>query len=41
MLCEKCTPDIVLKNSQNAHEKYLKRKAEGGGCYRINGKIVH
>lgn len=49
MLCDNCTPETYkyLENKmfeENEKEyQRLKRKHErnGGGCFRINGKIVH
>ncbi len=40
MLCDKCTIESVENKASKGHQAYLKRRAEGGGCYRVNGKIV-
>lgn len=41
MLCEKCNPEDVEKQDAKVIEEYRKMREEGGGCYRINGKIIH
>lgn len=41
MLCDKCTAEDVEKRASTANSLYQKRREEGGGCFRINGKIVH
>jgi len=41
MLCDICTPEDVEKSAKQAHSAYNKKRESGGGCYRVNGKIVH
>lgn len=42
MICGTCDPKEFEIKEYEAAELYKKRKAEeGGGCFRINGKIVH
>ncbi len=40
MLCEKCTITDLNKPEIEKIEIEKKRRAAGGGCFRINGKIV-
>lgn len=37
MLCKKCTPKKFAKQTK---EEYEAKQKAGGGCFRINGKIV-
>lgn len=41
MLCENCTVDSMNKMSATRKAEYEKFSKKGGGCYRINGKIIH
>ena len=45
MLCVECTPELFHKkqlNESRMHSvQYKKYRDNGGGCFRINGKIVH
>lgn len=44
MLCEKCTPETLDENNRiRKEEKRLREieRAKSGGCFRINGKIIH
>lgn len=42
MLCDKCTAEDVNKFSARKKKELSKyMKSVNGGCYRINGKIVH
>lgn len=40
MLCEKCTTDDLNKPEIEKIRIEQKRRAAGGGCFRVNGKIV-
>lgn len=41
MVCGVCTINDVEKKAHDEHSVYNKRRAAGGGCYRVNGKIIH
>ena len=49
MLCNKCTPKLYLKRQKDALQKNteISQRLErlhdrrGGGCFRVNGKILH
>lgn len=42
MICGKCDAKDFEKRQYEENELYKKRRAEeGGGCYRVNGVIVH
>jgi len=45
MLCGICTPELFqrnqLDNAKFRAELYKKNREAGGGCFRINGKIIH
>ena len=45
MLCIKCTPELFHerqhKEAKEHTEQYEKYRKNGGGCFRINGKIIH
>lgn len=40
MLCDVCTAKQYNKRTKKHKAEYEARKAAGGGCYRVNGKIV-
>ena len=43
MLCESCTPDEFLKREKAGFSAIIREyeKPQRGGCFRINGRIVH
>jgi hypothetical protein len=43
MLCENCTPDEFSKREKDGFSENIREyeKPKKGGCFRINGKIVH
>lgn len=41
MLCDTCTVEMMAKRNRKRRREYEKYRAAGGGCYRVNGKIVH
>lgn len=48
MLCDTCTPEMFLENQKeelkenlSRAKNMLKKRIQEGGCYRINGKIIH
>lgn len=42
MLCDMCTVEILNNRTKMEREKYEEYMATtSGGCYRVNGKIVH
>lgn len=41
MLCDSCSVDKFNKMTKSARKKYEKFREEGGGCFRVNGKIIH
>lgn len=41
MLCSKCTVEDFNDRTDKAKKAYEEHRKKGGGCYRINGKIVH
>lgn len=41
MLCDVCTVEKMNKMTKEQLAKYEKYRQDGGGCHRVNGKIVH
>jgi hypothetical protein len=48
MLCDTCTPKMFLEKQKEELQKNLElgkdrlaKRIEEGGCFRINGKIIH
>jgi len=49
MLCDKCTPEtykyletkMFEENEAEFQRLKIKHERNGGGCFRINGKIIH
>jgi hypothetical protein len=41
MLCDECTVEKMNALTEARKKEIEERSANGGGCYRVNGKIIH
>ena len=41
MLCQSCSVEDMNKMTKINKEKYEEYRNSGGGCFRVNGKIIH
>jgi len=41
MLCDECSVDDYNNMSVEAIKSYEEYRKKGGGCFRVNGKIIH